>query len=368
MIQKPLTVLQVLPALEIGGVERGAVELAVYLKNQGHCSLVLSAGGKMVSQLEQNAVEHICLPVGKKSLTTLAYVFTLKKIFRSRKVDIVHARSRLPAWLCYCAIKLMKSNKPKFITTLHGLHSVKKYSSIMARGDQVIAVSNAASDYLKNHFSSYLKNEPVTIYRGIDPAEFPYGFLPDNSWLSNWYSKYPQAKNKKLIMLAGRLTALKGVENLLEWLNKTKIESILLLTSRPDKSHYTRRIWTLFDQQGLGDRIIWLGEQTDIKLYYGLVDLLVSVNNKAESFGRTVLEALSIGTAVVAYDKGGVTEIMQQIFPAGLVEADNKNALTLKIDDLLGNRHTVPQTHHFLQANMFSQTEQLYLSVMKDER
>jgi len=166
-------VVQLLPALESGGVERSTLEIADALVRAGHRALVVSAGGRLVSRLEALGAEHVTLDIGRKSLLTLRHVPALRRLFERERVDIVHARSRLPAWLGWRAVQGMGTARPRFVTTMHGLNSPSAYSAIMARGERVICVSETVRDYLLRH---YPKTDPATlrvIPRGIDPSAFP---------------------------------------------------------------------------------------------------------------------------------------------------------------------------------------------------
>ena len=147
-----LTVVQLLPALEAGGVERSTLEIAEALVRAGHRAIVVSAGGRLVAPLEARGARHVTLDIGRKSPVTLRHVPALRRLLREAGADIVHARSRLPAWLGWLALRGMRAARPRFVTTAHGLNSPSRYSAIMARGDHVIAVSNHIRDYtLKNY-------------------------------------------------------------------------------------------------------------------------------------------------------------------------------------------------------------------------
>ena len=155
---KKLTVVQILPALQSGGVERGTLEVAGALVHAGHRSIVVSAGGSLVRELVASGSEHISLPVGRKSLLTLLHV------------DILHARSRLPAWIAWLAWRGMPpQERPHFVTTVHGLYSVNRYSAIMTRGERVIAVSDTARQYILDNYSEVNPGSVVTIFRGVSP-------------------------------------------------------------------------------------------------------------------------------------------------------------------------------------------------------
>ena len=141
---RPLTVVQLLPALNAGGVERSTVEIAAALTAVGHRAVVISAGGRLLPALLASGAEHIALPIGRKSPWSLRHIPTLRRIFRELEADIVHARSRLPAWLTVAALRGMSRNdhrrSPHFVTTAHGLNSSGRYSRVMARGERVICV------------------------------------------------------------------------------------------------------------------------------------------------------------------------------------------------------------------------------------
>lgn len=144
------TVLQILPELDCGGVERGTLDVAAELVRRGHRSIVVSGPGRLVPQLIAEGSEHINLPVGKKSIFSARLIPMLRKLFLEQQIDIIHARSRLPAWLAYLAWKKLDPlNRPAFITTVHGPYSVNRYSKIMTRGERVIAIS----EYIKKIYS-----------------------------------------------------------------------------------------------------------------------------------------------------------------------------------------------------------------------
>ncbi len=360
-----MVVVQILPALNNGGVERGTVEVANFLAKSGHTSIVISAGGKMLDNFSEK-VEHISLSVGKKSLTSLLLINKLKRIFIERGVDIVHARSRLPAWLVYKAIAKIKNNKPKFITTVHGLYSVKRYSSIMARGDRVIAVSKTAADYIKTHYSKYLKGDSQIIYRGIDPNKFSYGHEPDILWLQKFYEKHHQLVGHKIVLLPGRLTSLKGAKDLLFWLQSQDNDAKLVFTADPENDMYAARLYHWFKEKGVEQCIVWIGLQTSMADLYAIANVVVSTSIRPESFGRTVVESLAVGTPVVGYNHGGVGEILSEIFPQGKVDLGDVEELSRKINQVLENMPVIENTQPYLLSDMLQQTIALYHEAIND--
>src|SRR5512135_2822261 len=176
MEQRRLTVVQVLPALNAGGVERTTLEIGSALTLAGHRSIVVSAGGRLVEKLQSDWSEHITLDIGRKSLSTLRHVWTLRQLFRQWQPDILHARSRLPAWLAHFALASMPAPRPHFVTTVHGLHSPGAYSAIMPRGERVICVSNSVRDHARRPYRHVAPARLTGSPRGIEPDAWPVGY------------------------------------------------------------------------------------------------------------------------------------------------------------------------------------------------
>ena len=204
-----LVVVQLLPALENGGAERSTLEVARALVVAGHRSVVISAGGLMVRQLEAEGSEHVTLDIGSKSLRSLTRIGTLRRTLAAVGPDIVHARSRMPAWLAWVALRSMRP-KPAFVTTVHGLNSPGAWSGIMIRGDRVIAVSQSVRDFLLGHYPRVDAARLTVIPRGIDPEAFPYGYRAEPAWREAFFAEYPQLAGAPLLTLPGRGTRLKG--------------------------------------------------------------------------------------------------------------------------------------------------------------
>jgi glycosyltransferase involved in cell wall biosynthesis len=208
MSGRRLTVIQLIPALEAGGAERSTLEVARALVAAGHRSIVVSTGGRMVAQLVREGSEHVSMPVAAKSLRTFAQVPKLRALLRELQPDIVHARSRMPAWLARFA--LSAAPRAHFVTTAHGLNSPGFYSSIMARGERVICVSNTVRDHLLRHYRFADPQRLVVIPRGIDPDAYPYGWQSDNYWREWFFAEFPHLAGAPLLTLPGRGTRLKA--------------------------------------------------------------------------------------------------------------------------------------------------------------
>lgn len=366
MLNGPLTVLQILPSLESGGVERGTLEVGDELVRRGHRSLVVSGGGRMVADLEAAGSQHFTASVGKKSPLTLRWVSWLKSLMRSEHVDIVHVRSRVPAWVTWLAWKsLPESQRPRLVTSVHGQYSVSRYSEIMTSGEVVIAVSNTIHEYIQTNYPRVPTEKIRVIHRGVDPAEFPRNFEPPVSWIKSFCEQFPGTHGKRLITLPGRITRLKGHDDLLRMLADLKsrglpVHGLIVGGEDPRKAQYAQSIRDLCTELGLQDDVTFTGLRSDMKEIYAISDLVVSLSSKPESFGRTVLEALSLGTPVLGYSHGGVGEILAEVFPHGAVQAGDVSQLADQAEAVLNSATSVPEVAAFRLQDMLDQTVGLY--------
>lgn len=361
-----LSVVQVLPALEGGGVERGTLEVAAELVRCGHRSIVISAGGRLVPELLASGSEHLTWPLGVKSPLTLRWVGRLRHWLRQQQIDILHARSRLPAWLAWLAWRGMDAaRRPRWVTTVHGLYSVSRYSAIMASGERVIAVSETVRDYVLRHYPQAASRVQV-IERGVEPAEFPYGYQPDAAWLAAWRAQYPQLADAPLLTLPGRVSRLKGHGDFLELLERLRTVGRRvngLIVGGVERQGYAEQLQRQVRERGLSDTLYFTGQRHDVREIYAMSHLVLSLSTQPESFGRTVLEALSLGVPVVGYAHGGVGEILQRMYPVGLTPVGDMQHLCAKVQSLLDAPPPVPAIAQFPRQRMLDATLALYLQL-----
>ena len=366
MVHRTLTVLQILPALEGGGVERGTLEVARALVDAGHRSLVMSAGGRLVERLTDEGSEHIQWDIGRKHLATLRLVRPLRRLLRERRIDIVHVRSRVPAWVLELALRGMPAGeRPVRVSTVHGLYSVSRFSAIMTRGDAVIAVSETIRDYIQRHYLQCPSERIHLIPRGVDPAEFPRGYRPNDDWRRAFFGQFPEARDRRLLVLPGRLTRLKGHHDFIDLIGALiaaghPVHGLIVGGEDPRRRAYAEELRRAVQKQGLGRHIGFTGARSDIREIYAISDLVFSLSSKPESFGRTVAEALTLGTPVIGYDHGGVGEILTHLYPAGRVPLDDPSALLATTERLLEGAPEVPENHRYLLVHMQEQTLALY--------
>ncbi len=367
-----LTVLQILPALESGGVERGTLEVAAELARRGHRSMVISTGGRMVPELLAAGAQHIAWPIGKKSLLTLLLVPRLRRLLIEERVDILHARSRLPAWIAWLAWRGMDPvTRPHFVTTVHGLYSVNRYSAVMTRGERVIAVSETVRRYILQNYPRVAPDNIRLIYRGVDAREFPYGYRPSEPWLRAWYEQYPQLRGKFVITLPGRLTRWKGQKDFIAVVASLKqrglpVHGVIVGDADPRKQYYAAELRAKVAEAGLSADITFTGHRSDMKKIMAVSDVVLSLSLNPEAFGRVSLEALALGVPVAAYDHGGVAEQLAAVFPEGRVPVGDTEAMEEKLTQWYRAHPAVPDHHPFTLESMLSSTVAVYQELISE--
>ena len=362
-----LVVVQLIPALHSGGAERSTLEVARALVAAGHRSVVVSAGGRLVAQLEAEGSEHISLDIGSKSPRTLLRLGALHRRLRELQPDIVHARSRLPAWLGWWALRGL-SPRPHFITTVHGLNSPGLYSGIMLRGERVIAVSQTMRDYVLSHYKWLDPTRVRVIPRGIDPDAFPYGHRPDDSWQKAFFAEYPQLVGAPLLTLPARGTRLKGHHEAIELIAELKrrgIEARLLLLGviEPGREAYVEELRRLIRERGLDAQVVLTAPRNDMRDIYAVSALVLQLSTRPESFGRTVVEALSLCRPVLGYAHGGVGELLAELYPAGRVPLGDREKLVERAAELLRVAPPIPMLQSYRLSDMQQAVLALYAEV-----
>lgn len=358
--------MQVLPALKSGGVERGTLEVGKHLVEHGHRSIVISAGGRMVDQLQREGSEHVQWEIGKKSLWTLRFIPRLRRFLTENKVDILHVRSRMPAWICYLAWKGMNPNtRPRFVTTVHGPYSVNAYSKVMTRGERVIVISEMIRDYVLTNYPDTDPGKLRLIYRGVSPTEFPYGYKPDQAWLAAWYAQYPQTGGKKLLTLPARITRWKGQEDFIQLMLALKdshpeVHGLIVGDADPRRQPYMEELKGKVTALGLSETITFTGHRNDLREIMAISHIVYSLSREPEAFGRTTLEALSLGVPVIGYDHGGVGEQLAAIEPGGRISNGNLTALSALCKAWLSHPQHPSPVNPFTLMAMQTDTLQIY--------
>jgi len=340
-----LKVLQVIPKLGYGGAETGCYDLAHYLPENNCSSFIVTSGGELTKYIDKKKVRLIRLPVHSKNpfiifLNSMALVF----IILFHNISIVHARSRAPAWSCLLATKITRR---KFVTTFHGTYSfnnsIKKfYNSVMIRSDLIIAGSNFIFSHINSNYSSYLnlKKKFLVIFRGINVDYFdPSTTLEseENTLISKWGID----RNKKIILMPGRLTPWKGQEIFIEALNLVNKElgyesfCAVILGNDQGRDIYSKKIKRLAEQHRLTGHLKFIDHCRDMPLAYKISSLIISASIKPEAFGRVAVEAQSMEKPIIASNIGGSNETIVNNQTGFLYEAGKSESLSKKIIEVL---------------------------------
>ncbi|BAK74169.1 glycosyltransferase family 4 protein [Arcobacter sp. L] len=361
-----MKIVQVLPELNEGGVERGVVELNREFVKKGIESFVISLGGKLENQINLDGGTFIKFDVCSKNIfTTISRINSLKKILKELKPDIIHVRSRVPAWLVYFANKRLNI---KVVSTVHGFNSVGFYSSIMQKADAVICVSNSIKEYIQKNYQTP-QYKITVIPRGIDLELFNPSNL-DEDFINEFKEKY-DLKDKFIISSVGRVTQLKDYETFIKAINLVKkeipqLKALIVGGTRSDKEDYLNSLKILIKELNLQDNIIFTGSQSKIAEIYALSDIVVSSSKKPESFGRAVAEAIALNTPVVATNHGGVKDIIIDNVNGFFFEVGDEKELAnniLKSKNLKFNGYNYIASNFSLE-NMVKNTIEVYKKVI----
>ena len=361
---RSLTVVQLIPAMHSGGAERSALEIGRALVAAGHRSVVISAGGRLAERLQAEGSEHVTLDIGRKAIGTLGRIGALRRTLKAIDPDIVHARSRMPAWMGRWAIRGL-TRKPHFVTTVHGLNSPGRYSAVMLRGERVIAVSQTVRAYVLSHYRWLEPSRVRVIPRGIDPEAFPYGHRPDDAWQKAFFAQFPQLVGAPMLTLPARGTRLKGHHDAIELVADLRDRGVgtrllLLGVLEPGREAYAEELRELIRQRGLESQVVLAPARDDVRDIYAVSALILQLSNKPEAFGRTVVEALSLCRPVLGYAHGGVGELLAELYPAGRVPLGDREKLVERAAELLRVAPPIPMLQSYRLADMQQATLALY--------
>ena len=374
---KTPTVLQVLPALEVGGAERGTVDIAAGLAGAGWRAVVASSGGAMTREVEGAGGIHVTLPLDRKNPWTIRRnARVLQEVVREYRVDVVHARSRAPAWSARTAAR--RSGVP-FVTTFHGVYGCgnrlkKAYNSVMAKGDVVIAVSEFVSRHVQETYRAPPERLRV-IHRGIDTGIFNPDAVSDERMIM-LARQWGLPDDAPVIMLPGRAARLKGHAVMIEAVRNLGRGDVrvLLVGADQGKPRYRDELETRIRKAGLEGVVRLTRPCRDMAAAYMLADLVVSASIEPEAFGRVAVEAQAMGRPVVATDLGGARETVIDRKTGRLVPAGDASALADAMGSMLtlttGERRALARrardhvTACFTKSRMCDRTLSVYRELL----
>ena len=318
-----MRVVQILPELNEGGVERGTIELNREFAQRGIDSIVISAGGRHAGQIDADGGRHVAFGVASKNpLTAPARVIGLRRLISSLEPDIVHARSRVPAWLTFLA------NRPlgiPFVTTVHGLNRVNRYSKVMTFGDRVITVSEVIRDYIVDNYGTSPEKIRV-IQRGVDTRAFDPASV-DRDFIAEFRSRHG-LEGKYTVTSVGRLTEIKDFEGFIRAVASLKEEipdlmGLIVGGAHRTKTRYAESLRDLAKAEGVEDRVVFAGYESQVAEIYALSDLTVNAQIKMGNVARTISESLAMGTPVLATTFKGLGHLI----------TDGRNGFVIRTQD-----------------------------------
>ena len=336
-----LKVLQVIPKLGYGGAETGCYDVAHYLPENNCDSFIVTSGGELLKFIDKKKVKVIRLPVQSKNpILILLNSIIISIIILVNGINIVHARSRAPAWSCLIATKITRR---KFVTTFHGTYNfrskIKKfYNSVMVRSDLIIAGSNFIFSHIKENYSEYLsdKKKLLSIFRGINTDYFDTTTTLETDE-DNLFKSWELVVGKKIILLPGRLTSWKGQEMFLESLNKVNIQLgsnsfiAVILGNDQGRDLYKKKLIRLVEQYRLSNQVRFIDHCQNMPLAYKISDIVISASIEPEAFGRVSVEAQSMQKLIIASNIGGSNETVIDGKTGILFKAANSDDLSNKI-------------------------------------
>jgi glycosyltransferase involved in cell wall biosynthesis len=340
-VTRKLSIIQIVPEMDEGGVEGETFDLACDLVRRGHRSIVISGGGRMVSALEKAGVEHwLWHNIGSKNFYCLPYIGKLRALLLNECIDILHLRSRLPAWVGWLAWKSLKRNdRPGLLTTFHGFYSINGYSAIMTKGQKIVAVSKSIQEHIQEHY--HIDPSLIEIiYGGVDHHQFCKENVSTERVEALKERWNLQDNTDPVILLPGRLTQWKGQDIFIDALLRIKEYAFkaICVGDIPANS-YVESLQKGIVNNGLQGKIQLVGHCDDMPAALALSDIVVSASStQAEAFGKVAIEAMAMEKPVVATNHGGSLETVIPGKTGWLVPPLDSDALAIALNDALENK------------------------------
>jgi glycosyltransferase involved in cell wall biosynthesis len=373
-------VMQIIPSLGAGGAEQGCIDVAAELVKSGAKSIVVCHGGHRIPEILRGGSIHIEMPVHSKNPFVLwRNVARIRKLIREHDVDIVHVRSRAPAWSAW---KAVEGTKAKFMTTCHAPFNIsgeakKFYNSSIARGERVIAISNYVRDYLLKNYEIEDRNIRV-IHRGVAIERFhPNAVAPTH--LIKLTKEWRVPDGCTIVMMPGRLTRWKGHHILVDAIAQLKRDDVFCVMIGDDqgRTEYRAEIEDAIRTKGLEGRVRIIGHCSDMPAAYMLANVVVSASTDPEGFGRVPIEAQAMGRPIVATNHGGAMETILPGYTGWLVPPGDAGALAAAIGEALSmepEQRSFMATHammhvadNFTKAHMVDQTMDVYAELLQEK-
>ena len=335
---KNFNLLQIIPSLNSGGAEQGVIDVANFIGEKDLGSFIVSNGGKMLSLLNKKKTNHFKLSIHSKNIFTMPFIANkLSKIISNKNINIVHVRSRFPAWY----LQLIQNKKFKTVSTFHNVYGsqnlIKKiYNKGMSRVDYIVAISDFVKSTIINTYKIN-ENKITVINRGVDTNFFNSEVNNDNNFI-NFLNKYNISNEKKIILYPGRLTEWKGQINFLKIMESYNDDQIICYFVGDDKNiSYTSKLTSEINKRHLQQNCKIVGHlsKEDLKMMYICADIIISAPLKPEGFGRIVSESLAMKKIILCYDYGGAKDQLHGLDEIYKVSPNDQVEMRNKIDKII---------------------------------
>ena len=367
-----MIVMRLLSSLKHDESERGIFHLGRTLIKKGHTSIIISSAdsdNELVKRLEREGNLYHQLYMNKKSWTSLLQIIPLRHLIEKYNPDVVHVHSRTPAWILHFALRRARVKRlPKIVSTMYGFYPINKYSQALLDVDTVITVSDSVTNYLKKGLRREEMSTKVIkrIYRGVDIRRYPYRHNPSVYWLRRTFAEYPELEHKKWLVFPTVIGNEYGQEWLIDILGNLQeqfptIHAIIMDEDyrEGDVAHedFRQRANAL----DLGERITYVGsKRNDMREWLSAANIVMALANQPESIGINALQAIHLGTPVVGWDQAAFSEILQPLYPQGLVKKYNAHALCKAVRNQLEGVTRPEMTDLFTMREMIEETIKVY--------
>ncbi|WP_201532826.1 glycosyltransferase [Psychrobacter ciconiae] len=379
-----MIVMRLLSSLKHNESERGIFHLGRALVKNGYTSIIISSADyddELVKRLEREGSIYHQLFMNKKSWRALLRVAPLRRLIEHYQPDIIHVHSRTPAWVLHLALRHARvARQPKLVSTMYGFYPINKYSQALLDVDTIITVSDSVTQYLQQRMRrEHLAPRKIKrIYRGVDTRIYPYRHNPSVYWLRQTFAEYPELEHKKWLVFPTVIGSEYGQEWLIDILGNLQEQFAnihVIIMDEDDKigdvphEDFRQRSTTL----GLAPRITYVGSRRDdMREWLSAANIVLALANQPESIGINALQAIHLGTPVIGWDQAAYSEILQPLFPEGLVKKHNAKALCRTVRNQLESVTRPDMTNKFTMREMIAETlgvyQALHLQSLEEER
>lgn len=367
-----MIVMRLLSSLKHDESERGIFHLGRALVKNGHTSIIIASAdddNDLVRRLKRDGNLYHQLYMNKKSWLSLLQIAPLRHLIEKYNPDVIHVHSRTPAWILHLALRRARIKRiPKLVSTMYGFYPINKYSQALLDVDTIITVSDSVTDYLQKGLRRE-EAEPKTIrriYRGVDTRRYPYRHNPSVYWLRRTFAEFPELEHKKWLVFPTIVGNEYGQEWLIDILGNLQgqfpqIQAVIMDEDFRDgdiaHQDFSQRINAL----NLSDRVTFVGnKRNDMREWLSAANVVLALANQPESIGINALQAIHLGTPVVGWDQAAFSEILQPLYPQGLVKKHNAIALCKAVKNQLESVTRPKMTNQFTMREMINETIEVY--------